>query len=173
MHPEQGKNPKLIVKGRCFSYSRGFRSGNTVGFPAWDSSYFSDVQDVGPLFWADFTPDKEGGILGAVEDQWVGRLSTVGFFSVCRQQHNMVADSMGSGSALEFQLCYISGGSYGTGTNLYVLHVRSQHRYGFKLLQLWLFIEERCRAYQGPANQKDLILHHHRVQKWQYSVMAL
>ena len=79
MHPEQGKNLKLIVKGRCFSYSCGFRSGNTVGFPAWDSSYFSDVQGVGLLFWADFTPDKERGILGAIEDQWEGRLSTVGF----------------------------------------------------------------------------------------------
>ena len=66
--PRTGEEPKLIVKGWCFSYSCGFRSGNTVGFPAWDSSYFSDVQDVGPLFWADFTPDKERGILGAVED---------------------------------------------------------------------------------------------------------
>lgn len=147
MHPEQGKNPKLIVKGQCFPYSCGFRSGNTVGFPAWDSSYFSDVQGVGLLFWADFTPDKERGILRAVEDLQVGKLSTVSFFSVCWQQHNTLADSMGSGSALEFQLCYISGGSSGIGTNLSVLHVCNQHRYGFKLLQLWLFMEERCRAY--------------------------
>lgn len=166
MHAEQGKNSNLIVKGQCFPYSHGSESGNTVGFPAWDSSYFSDVQDVGPLFWAQISQLTRRG--ASWEQQRTSRqahcpLSVFPVYAGSNMTQWVTAWAPGRHWSSSFAmhqvahleqapifLCSLCTASTGIASNYY---------------QSWLFMGKRGRAYQGPASQKDLIVHHHRVQK--------